>query len=165
MMKIIVAGLLATFIAAPAVAGPEPAPVLQSVGINYGIDHVLGIQADFDIFSMDDNESWSGQVFLKNYSQDTSPGVSWDTTGVGAVAIYDFNSVAKPDKNFHPYAGIGLMSVSYKWDGTGPARTYSGAVDWVYLVAGARYPLAPRVDADLNYNTFGDLTFGVNYSF
>lgn len=106
MKKVIVAALTTTFIAAPAVADTEPAPALQSVGINYGIDHVLGIQADFDIFSMDDNESWSGQVFLKNYSQETSPGASWDTTGIGASAIYDFNSVARLDKNIHPFAGI-----------------------------------------------------------
>ena len=165
MKKIIVAALSVTFMAVPAVAGSEPGYPSGSVGINYGIDHVLGIQAEFDISSLTDIKSWSGQVFLKNYSQETSPGASWDTTGIGASAIYDFNSVARLDKNIHPYAGIGLVSISNKWNGTGLSRTYTGASDWAYLVAGIRYPLAPRVDGDLNYNTFGDLTFGVNYSF
>lgn len=165
MKKIIVAALSATFIVVPAVAGSEPGYPSGSVGINYGIDHVLGIQGEFDISSLTDIESWSGQVFLKNYSQETSPSASWDTTGIGVAAIYDFNSVARLDENIHPYAGIGLISISNKWKGTGLSRTYTGASDWVYLVAGIRYPLAPNVDGDLNYNTFGDLTFGVNYSF
>lgn len=165
MKKVIAAVLLSAFAltATPAVA--EPGQTLRSIGGNYGIDHVLGIQAEFDISPITDYESLTGQVFLKNYSQGTSRGASWDATAIGVAAIYDFNAAAKSDRDIHPYAGIGLTDISYRWTGAGPKRTYAGAVDWVYLVAGVKYTLAPQLDADLNYNTIGDLTFGMNYSF
>jgi opacity protein-like surface antigen len=162
---IIIAALLTAFFAAPAVASLVPEGAARSAGINYAVGSVFGIQGEVDISSLTNKAPVSAQVFCKNYSQKSDPGVSWSTTGIGAAAIYDFDSIARLEKGIHPYAGIGLMYVSYKWRGVGPAPLYSGARSGLYLVGGARYVLTPKVAADLNYNVLGDFTAGVNYSF
>jgi len=161
----LIAALMSCVIAVPVVAAPVPDDTAGSVGINYGVNGAFGIQWEFDISSQTNDEPFSVQAFWKNYSQDISSGVSWDTSGIGVAAIYDFNSVAKLDKAIHPYAGIGVMSVSYSWKGTGPARTYTGISSGLYLAGGLRYVLSTQWAADLNYNLFGDLTAGLNYSF
>jgi hypothetical protein len=170
MKKIAITALLCLLNGAPAnadteadaEADTEASHSSRSIGVNYGVDHVLGIQGEYDISSVTGRDSYYGQVFLKNYSQDTSPGVTWGTTGIGAAVLFDFNAVGKLDK-IHPYLGIGLVYVTYSWEGAGPSQTYSGVGSGGYLTGGIRYPLAPKVDGDLNYNSFGDLTFGVNY--
>ena len=159
--------LLLYSIVAPAYAATETDNVKDSVGINYGVHGVLGIEGEHSISSLANNQPVSLQVFLKNNLQDVSPGVSWDTIGIGAAAIYDFNAVAKMDNKIHPYFGIGLMYVKHSWSGTGPEPGYNGTgVDsGLYLVGGVRYYLNSKWAADLNYNVFGDLTAGVVYSF
>jgi hypothetical protein len=42
---------------------------------------------------------------------------------------------------------------------------YTGVVGGLYVTFGLRYFLAPQIDADFNYNNFGDLTAGVNFNF
>ena len=161
MMKVVVV-LLSALVAAPAVAASK---TTGSVGVNYSVDSVFGIQGEFDISSMTNKAPVSAQVFLKNYSQNIAPGVSWGTTGVGVAAIYDFNSLAKLDKKIHPYAGLGLIAVTYRWKGVGPKWGYTGVGSGLYVTGGVRYVLTPQVEADLNYNDFGGLTFGANFKF
>lgn len=157
MKKIVIAVLLSSFIAAPAVAA-------GSFGINYSVDGAIGIQGESDISSMTDGAPVSVQAFLKSFSQKIGPD-TWNTTGIGAAAIYDLNSVAKLDNKIHPYAGIGLMYVSYNLSGAGPAKTYFGIGSGLYLTGGVRYVVTPQVAADLNFNVLGDLTAGINISF
>jgi opacity protein-like surface antigen len=165
MKKTVVVILLYSIVAPAAFAATGAGNVKRSVGINYGVYGVLGIEGEQSISSLDNNEPVSVQVFLKNRMQDTSPGVSWDTTGIGAAAIYDFNTVARLDKRIHPYGGIGLMFVNHDWSGTGPVPKYIGVDSGLYLTGGARYELNPKVSADLNFNLFGDLTVGAIFSF
>lgn len=162
MKKIVIAGLLSVFAAAPAVAADGK----NSVGINIGTDlsGVFGIQGEFDISSMTNKQPVSVQVFWKKASQ-TFYGVSADTTALGAAGIYDFNALAKLDKKIHPYAGAGLkhetdtavLPVSF-----GTVKTTSTDV---YVTGGVRYYLTPQFDADLSYNNFGGLTIGANFNF
>lgn len=165
MKSIIIAAFLLPFTATPAAATPKPADAAGNVGINFSVDSVIGIHGEFNISSMANNAPVSVQVFWKNYSQKIAPSASWGTTGVGVAAIYDFNSIAKLNKKIHPYAGIGLISVSHKWKGTGPAWTYTGVGGGLYITGGVRYSLTPEVAADLNFNDFGNLTAGININF
>lgn len=160
MKKIVISVLLSTLVSAPAVAAGNAG----NVGVNFSVDSVFGIQGEFDISSMTNKAPVSVQVFLKNYSQNIAPNVSWSTTGIGVAGIFDFNSAAKLDKKIHPYAGIGLMSVSNRWTGLGPSSRYTGVGGGLYFTGGVRYALTPRVAADFNYNNFGSLTAGVNFN-
>jgi hypothetical protein len=161
MKKIVIPVLLSVFAATPAIA----AQTKGNVGANFSINGVFGIQGELNISSMANNAPVSVQAFWTNYSQDLGPNTTWSTTAIGVAAIYDFSAIAKLDKKVHPYAGVGLMSVSYTWKGTGTAVTYNGIGGGLYVTAGVRYSLTPQVDADFNYNNFGDLTAGVNFNF
>jgi len=165
MKKTVIVMLLYSIVAPAAFAATGGDNVKRSVGINYGVYGAIGIEGEQSISSLANNEPVSVQVFLKNYMQDTSPGVSWDTTGIGAAAIYDFTTLARLDNKIHPYGGIGLMFVNHDWSGTGPVPKYTGVDSGLYLTGGVRYELSPKISADLNYNFFGDLTAGVIFSF
>lgn len=156
MRKIVCAALLSAFVATPAAA----AETKGNVGVNSSTDGTYGIQGELNISTMTNNAPISLQAFWKKYSDS-----AWRTTASGVAGIYDFSSIAKLDKKVHPYAGIGLMTVSHTWVGTGTPATYTGIGGGWYLVAGFRYFLTPQVDADFNYNNFGDLTVGVNFNF
>lgn len=161
MKKIVIVALLSAFAAAPAVAADGK----NSVGINFGTDlsGVFGIQGEFDISSMTNNQPVSVQVFWKKASQ-TFYGVSADTTAFGAAGIYDFNALAKLDKKIHPYAGAGLKHESETVVFPGPFTGKATSTD-VYATGGVRYYLTPQFDADLSYNNFGGLTIGANFNF
>lgn len=167
MKKIIILAILSAFAAAPAVAADGK----NSVGINIGTDlsGVFGIQGEFDISSMTNKQPISVQVFWKHASP-TYYGVSANTTAIGASGIYDFNALARLDKKIHPYAGAGLKHVSETVVFPGipgfiPTTTGTATSTDVYVTGGVRYYLTPQFDADLNYNNFGGLTIGVNFSF
>lgn len=161
MKRIIIVALLSAFAAAPAVAADGK----NSVGINFGTDlsGVFGIQGEFDISSMTNNQPISVQVFWKKASQ-TFYGVSADTTALGAAGIYDFNVLAKLDKKIHPYAGAGLKHVSKTEVFPGPFTGTATSTD-VYVTGGVRYYLTTQFDADVSYNNFGGLTIGANFNF
>ncbi|MEO8333313.1 MAG: opacity family porin [Gallionella sp.] len=168
MKRVAIAALLSIFVAAPAVAAEGKA----SVGVNYGLDldGVFGIQGEFDISSMTNKAPVSVQVFWKNYSQSyTIPGwgtYKWSYNGFGAAAIYDFSSVAKLDKKIKPYAGLGVIALNSSLSGPAGGFGVPGADSGgLYITFGARYSLTPQVAADLNYNNFGGLTIGANFSF
>ena len=161
MKKIAITVLLSAFVAAPALAAGSKG----NVGANLSIEGVFGIQGELDISSMTNKAPISVQAFWKNYSQDLGTNNTWNTTAIGVAGIYDLSSIAKLDKKIHPYAGIGLMAVSYAWKGNGAPVVYNGIGNGLYVTAGVRYTLTPQVDADFNYNNFGDLTAGVNLNF
>lgn len=161
MKKIVIAAMLSAFVTAPAVAAVNAG----NIGFNYSVDNVFGFHGEFDISSMTNKAPVSVQVFLKNYTQNIAPGVSWSTTGIGVAGIFDFQSMARLGNKVHPYAGIGLISVSHKWRGAGPAWTYTGVGGGMYITGGVRYFLTPLTAADFNYNNFGSLTAGVNFGF
>jgi hypothetical protein len=129
------------------------------------LEDVLGTQVEFDISKMTNNAPVSVQLFWKGYEQRSGTYASWNTTGVGAAAIYDLSPLAQLDKKIHPYAGLGLISVAYSWTGLGPAQNYGGVSSGIYVTGGIKYTLTPQIDADLNYNNFGRLTVGANFNF
>lgn len=167
MKKIAIALLLSAFVAAPAVAADGK----NSVGVNYGLDlnGVFGIQGEFDISSMANKAPVSLQVFWKHYSQSwaTFGGTyKWSYNGFGAAAIYDFSSVAKLDKKIKPYAGLGLIALNSSFSGpTGGFGVPGADSGGLYITGGLRYALTPQFAADLNYNNFGGITIGANFSF
>jgi len=168
MKKIAVALLLSAFVAAPAYAADGK----NSVGVNYGLDYsgVFGVQGEFDISSMTNKAPVSVQVFWKNYSRSYFvPGwgtYEWSYNGLGAAAIYDFSSVAKLDKKIKPYAGLGLIVLSSSLSGPAGGFGAPGADSGgLYFTGGVRYALTPQLAADLNYNNFGGITVGANFSF
>ena len=160
MKRIIIAALLSVFVAALVVAAENKG----NVGVNYSTAGAFGIQGEFNISSMTNKAPVSVQAFWKNYSWNFA-GSSWGITSIGVAGIYDFSSVAKMDKKIHPYAGVGLMTVSYSWKGAGATPTYTGLGGGLYVTGGVRYSLTPQVAADFNYNNVGDLTAGVNFNF
>jgi hypothetical protein len=105
------------------------------------------------------------QIFWKSYSQHISNSSIWNTSGVGVAGIYDLTSVSKLDKKLHPYAGLGLISVSYSWAGSGPTQNYTGVNGGLYVTGGVRYIVNPQITADVNYNNFGGITLGANFNF
>jgi len=161
MNKFAIAVMLSAIVAAPAVA----AEYKGNVGANISTSGVVGIQGELDMASMANHAPVSVQAFLKYYPQDLGQNGTWDTSAFGVAGIYDFSSIAKMDKKVHPYAGAGLMSVSYNWQGAGATPAYTGIGSGLYLTAGLRYFFTPQVAADINFNNFGDLTAGANLSF
>jgi opacity protein-like surface antigen len=158
MRNIVLAALLTTFFAITA----EAADQLTHVGLDFSTNSTLGIHGEFDISARADNAPVSAQVFIKNYAYSDSPAITWNSTGLGAVAIYDFNTKYQLDKKIHPYAGIGLMYVHHNWTGIGTEIEYTGVDSGLYVTGGVRYSLTPQVAADFNYNNFGNWTFGIN---
>jgi hypothetical protein len=161
MKKISVAALISVFIAAPAVAAGNSG----NMGVSFSVNSAFGLHGEFDISSMTNKAPVSAQVFYKNYTENISSGIAWSTTGIGIAGIYDFNSMYNLNKKIHPYAGIGLVSVSHKWLGWTAAPKYTGAGSGLYVTGGIRYSLTPLVAADFNYNNFGSLTAGINVGF
>jgi hypothetical protein len=131
-----------------------------NVGINSSTNETYGIQGEVNISSLVNNAPVSVQVFWKKYSDNY-----WRITTTGIAGIYDFSSIAKLGEKAHPYVGIGLMTVSNSWIGTGTQAPYGGVDSGWYESAGIRYFLTPQLDADFSYNNFGDLTIGVNFNF
>lgn len=160
MKKIAFVLLLSAFVAAPAVAAGGK----NSIGVNYGLDYsgVFGIQGEFDISSSTNKAPISIQAFWKTGSQDVFV-QSYSISAVGVAAIYDLSSVIKLDKKIHPYAGLGIRRETY----TAPwgAGSRSASRSDLHVTFGAQYELNPQVSADLNYNDFGGLTIGANFSF
>jgi hypothetical protein len=167
MNKIVFAALLSIFVVAPAVAADGK----NSVGVNYGLDQsgVFGFQGEFDISaSMPNKAPVAIQVFWKNYSHSFATGFGtyqYNYNGFGVAGIYDFSSMAKLDKKIKPYAGAGLYTLNNTLSGPVAAPNVSADSGGLYVVAGARYDLTPQVAADVNLNTIGGLTIGVNFNF
>jgi hypothetical protein len=161
MKKIVVAGLLSVFVATPSFA----AQTKGNFGVNLSTAGAYGVQGEFDISSMAKGAPVSAQVFWKHDSQDIGNASAWATTAIGIAGIYDYTAVTKLDKNIHTYAGIGLMSVTHDWIGPGSGGEYTGIGGGLYVTVGLRYNLYPQLDADLNFNNFGDITLGFNLNF
>jgi hypothetical protein len=154
--------LFASLFASPALAASSN--LHNSLGVNYSFDNVLGAQFEFDL-SKAANAPISAQLFWKSYSQRLGTFNTWNTRGVGVAGIYDLTAVFKSGKKIHPYLGAGLISVSHTWAGSGSALNYTGVDSGLYITGGVRYNLNSQVDADLNANSFGGLTAGVNFNF
>jgi len=170
MKRIVIAALLSVFVAAPVAAAPATAKGGdKSVGINYGLDMdgVFGIQGEFDISSMVENAPISVQVFWKRASEDTNViGFTNNetTSALGVAGIYDLSSVIKvKNKKVQPYVGLGIRSERKE------AKTIIGTVSRsdseLHLTGGVKYSFNPQVAADFNFNDFGGLTVGANFSF
>jgi hypothetical protein len=167
MNKIVIAALFSIFAAAPALAAEGK----NSVGVNYGLDQsgVFGFQGEFDISaSMPNKAPVAVQVFWKNYSHSFSNGngtYQYNYNGFGVAGIYDFSSMAKLDKKIKPYAGACLYTLNNSLSGPAPAPGISADSGGLYVVAGVRYDLTPQVAADVNLNSIGGLTIGVDFNF
>lgn len=167
MKKIAAAILLSAFVAAPAIAADGK----KSVGVSYGLDYngVFGIQGEFDISSMVNKAPISVQAFWKKSSESVY-GISADVTAIGVAGIYDLSSALKLDKKIQPYAGLGLRRVTSTVVIPGmppfiPTTTASASDTELHLTLGAKYSFTPQIAADFNYNDFGGLTIGADYSF
>jgi hypothetical protein len=182
MKRIAVVVLLTSFVAASAEAAsnvknstPEAASKAKynvphfgnSIGINLGLDNngVVGLQGEFDI------SSWleapiALQVFWKNYAKPyTIPSGTYryQYVGIGLAGIYDFSSLVNLGEKIKPYAGFGLVDLIASPSGPpDPAVVDSGGL---YITAGFRYVLSPKLAADMNYNNLGGLTVGAILKF
>ena len=158
MKKIAIALLLSAFVATPAIAAGGK----NSIGVNYGLDYsgVFGIQGEFDISSSVNKAPISIQAFWKTGSQSVFA-QSYNISALGVAAIYDLSSVIKLDKKVHPYAGLGIRRESY----TVPFGLRTASRSDLHITFGAQYEFNPQVSGDLNYNDFGGLTIGANFSF
>jgi len=170
MKKIIIATLLSLFVVAPAIAAESKSGVGEkSIGVNYGLDMdgVLGIQGEFDISSMVENAPISVQVFWKRSSEDTNViGFTNNvtTSALGVAGIYDFSSVFKvKSKRLKPYAGLGIRSE--KAEVKTSIGTVSRSDSELHLTAGVKYSFNRQFAADFNFNDFGGITVGANFSF
>jgi hypothetical protein len=161
MNKIIAISLLIFTLATPAFAAGNSG----NIGLNVSFDNAVGIQGEFNL-----QKPISLQVFLKHYSRTYYYGgpfgsYSYSYTAVGAAGIYDFSKELRiANKKIHPYAGLGLFTVSSSFNGSG-AYADPAVLGGIYLTAGARYEITPDIDFDGNYNNFGGLTIGANLKF
>jgi len=171
MKRIIAVVLLTIFIAASAEAASNVKNSTvhfdNSIGINLGLDNngVVGLQGEFDI------SSWlkapvALQIIWKNYAKPyTIPAGNfrYQYVGMGLVGIYDFSSLVRLGEKIKPYAGLGLVDLSASPSGPpDPAVVDSGGL---YVTAGIRYALSPRLSADMSYNNLGGLTVGAILNF
>ena len=170
MKKVVIATILSLFIVAPAVAAEKSRNMEKnSVGVNYGLDMdgVFGIQGEFDISSMVENAPISVQVFWKRASQDANVlGLTATTTtsAFGVAGIYDLSTVFKvKNKRVKPYAGLGIRSERAEVKTN--IGTVSGSDSELHLTAGVKYSFNRQFAADFNYNDFGGITVGANFSF
>jgi Outer membrane protein beta-barrel domain len=161
MYKIITASLLSSALISPAFAAEKAG----NIGINVSFENALGIQAEFNL-----QKPVSLQVFLKNYSRSYYYGnnagyYNYSYTALGVAGLYDFSKELKlANRKIHPYAGLGLYTVSSTFSGSG-APVASPVDGGLYLTVGARYEITPEIDFDGNYNNFGGLTIGANLKF
>lgn len=158
MNKHLVALLLAPALATSAHAAESG----NNIGINASLDNAIGIQGEFVI-----QKPLSLQVFYKNYSRSYYYGSAYrySYTAIGAAGIYDFSKELRiTDKKIHPYAGLGLFTVTASFSGSGP-YVDSSVLGGIYLTAGVRYEITREIDLDGNYNNFGGLTIGANFKF
>lgn len=153
----------ATLLLVPALAtSAYAADSGNNIGINVSLDNAIGIQGEFIL-----QKPLSLQIFYKNYSRSYYYGgpYRYSYTAIGAAGIYDFSRELRiADKKIHPYAGIGLFTVSSSFSGSGP-YVDSSVLGGIYLTAGARYEITRDIDLDANYNNFGGLTIGANFKF
>lgn len=163
MKNIISVSLLCASLATPAFAAERSG----SIGANISFNGALGVQAEFAL-----QKPLALQLFLKNYSREYDYGNSfgkyrYSYTAVGAAVVYDFSKELRlPDKNLHPYAGLGLHTISASFYGSGgpiDSRVNTGL--GLYLTLGAKYDITSVIDLDASYNTFGGLTVGANFRF
>ena len=160
MKKIITMSVLSMALATPAFAAGNAG----NIGINASLDNAIGVHGEFML-----QKPISLQVFMKNYSRSYNYGgagsYSYSYTAIGAAGIYDFSKELKfSNPQFHPYAGLGLYTVTATFNGSG-AYVSSGVAGGLYLTAGLRYEISPEIDLDGNYNNFGGLTIGANLKF
>ena len=161
MNKIISISLLCAILTTPAFAAGNSG----NVGINVSFDNAIGIQGEFNL-----QKPVSLQVFLKQYSRTyyyggPSNSYSYSYTAIGAAGIYDLSKELRiVNRKIHPYAGLGLYTVSAAFSGSG-AYVNSSVLGGIYLAAGARYEITPDIDLDGNFNNFGGLTIGANFKF
>ena len=158
MHKYLVALLLAPALVTSAYAAESG----NNIGINVSLDNAIGIQGEFVL-----QKPLSLQIFYKNYSRSYYYGgtYKYSYTAIGAAGIYDFSRELRiADKKIHPYAGLGLFTVSSSFSGSGP-YVDSSVLGGIYLTAGARYEITRDIDLDANYNNFGGLTIGANFKF
>jgi hypothetical protein len=148
-------------LAAPSSSRGMPA----SVGVNYSFDDALGTQFEFNISEKVNYAPVSIQLFWKSYPQHINSNAIWNTSGLGIAGIYDLTAISKFDKQYHPYLGLGLISVSHSWAGNGPIQNYTGRSSGLYGVGGVRYSFSREISGDLNLNSFGGLTVGANFNF
>ena len=161
MNKIITAIFLTSVMATPAYAAGKT----SNAGINISFDNAVGIQGELNL-----QKALSLQAFLKNYSRNyynggPSGSYNYSYTAFGVAGIYDFSKeLGIANKKIHPYAGLGLFTVSSSFNGSGTYvnSTVNGGI---YLTAGVRYEVSPDIELDCNYNNFGGLTIGANYKF
>lgn len=161
MYKIIFASLLYAALLVPAFAAEKAG----NIGVNVSLDNAVGVHAEFNL-----QKPLSLQVFLKNYSRNyyysnNSGHYNYSYTAIGVAGLYDFSKELRfSDRKLHPYAGLGIYSVSAAFSGSG--GTVSSPVNGgLYLTFGARYEITPEIDFDGSYNNFGGLTIGANFKF
>ena len=161
MNKIISATLLATLFTTPVYAANSSG----NIGLNVSFDNAIGIHGEFNL-----QKPVSLQIFLKNYSHSyrydgRNDYYNYSYTAIGAAVLYDFSKELKIGiPKLHPYAGLGLYTVTASFNGPGPyvdSRVNGG----IYLTVGARYEITPAIDFDGSYNNFGGLTIGANLKF
>lgn len=166
MKKIVCITLLSALFSIPACATAADLGLPTNIGVNYSFDDTFGTHFEFNVSQYTNNHApISIQAFWKNYQQNVGTNASWNTTGTGLAALYDLSSFSKLDKKYHPYAGLGLIAVSYSWSGIGPSWKYSGVNSGLYVTGGVRYTFNPVITGDLSYNSFGGLTLGANFNF
>lgn len=136
----------------------------KNVGISVSLDNTLGVQAEFNI-----QQPFSAQVFYKtNTGGFYGSPFSFKNTNysaIGVAGIYDLSKIANiPNPQIHPYAGVGLYTVSSGHSSTGAAVSppVNGGI---YLVAGAKYEFSPELNFDANINILSGLTIGANLKF
>ena len=162
MYKVLAAATICAFAAVPACAAEQSD---GNVGANFSSNGTFGLQMEFNISSMVNDKPVSVQGFIKNYSWKDA-GESWGVTALGAAGIYDLTEKAKlKNPDIHPYAGAGLMLVGHKWNGVAGAPKYTGVNSGLYVTAGFRYDVTSGMEADFNYNNFGELTAGMYFIF
>ncbi|MBI3480394.1 MAG: hypothetical protein HY016_08585 [Nitrosomonadales bacterium] len=162
MKKIAAICLFSAALITPAFAAEKSA---GNVGFNFSLDNAWGIQGEFNI-----PKPVSVQLFLKNYSRTYYYGNPWGAytysyTAFGVAGLYDFSKELKiSNRKIHPYAGLGLHTVSAVFSGPGAivSPPVSGGL---YLTFGGRYELSPEWDFDGSYNNFGGLTLGLNIKY
>jgi len=166
MKKIYLALLLSASWVFPAMAADQ-SKWSAGAGVGFEYTGVFSIHADYDISSQAQNEPVKVRFGYDRYSRDYGgpANYSWGYDDFYAAALYDFNKPLKLDSKFHPFAGLGLGFGSTSCSGNGCGSVSSPAVGGIYFIAGLQYDVLPKINLEVNVNSWVGLTLGANLKF
>lgn len=165
MKTIIMAALISTVVAVPALAADQK----LSVGGGYGFGNggVISVHGDYDISDMA-KAPVKARIGWDHYTLDYGSGsfnYSWSYNVYYGGAYYDFSSLIKLGDKIHPFAGLGFGFGQVSCSGTYCSGYSSPTVGGFYYIGGVQYNVTSNIDAEVSLSQWSGFAVGANLKF